>query len=346
MKALVYAGPRKITYTDMPDPIIEEDRDVIVQVSACSICGSDLHIYAGESFTGESGGFCVGHEAVGEVVAVGSGVRHRKVGDRVMLPAAVGCGECRKCLAGDVLQCLNFRQQCYGLGSALQGCQAQLVRVPVGDLNSSIIPDGLSDEQALMLTDSMATAWYGCRNAAIRPGADVAIVGLGPIGLMAIEGAFAMGAARVFAIDPVKERRAWAQSLGAIALEPLTAAEVIRDATAGQMLDCVVEAAGTTPALTNALKLAGREKNVSVIGVNLSPNFPFPLGEVLLRGVNLAIGTCSVPRYWPELIPLVREGRLNPHRFITHRAPLAEGAAIYTAFAERQEGILKAVLRP
>lgn len=346
MKALIYVGPRQIEYTDMREPVIEEDRDIIVQVTACSICGSDLHIYQGESFVGGEAGYCVGHEAVGEVVEVGSAVRHRKVGDRVMLSAAVGCGDCRKCLAGDVLQCLNFRQQCYGLSPALQGCQAQWVRVPVGDLNTSIIPDGLSDDQALMLTDSMSTAWYGCRNAAIRPGADVAIVGLGPIGLMAIEAAFALGAARVFAIDPVVERRAWAQSLGAVALDPMTAHEVIRDATSNQMLDSVVEAAGSTPALSSALGLAGREKTVSVIGVNLSPNFPLPLGEVLLRGVTLAIGTCSVPRYWPELIPLIREGKLNPQRFITHRAPLSEGADIYAAFAGRQNGILKAVLKP
>lgn len=345
MKALRYDGPRSISFADMPDPVIEQDRDIIVQISACSICGSDLHIYDGESFTGDKG-FCVGHEAVGEVVEVGSAVRSRKVGDRVMLPAAVGCGDCVKCLSGNILQCLNFAQQCYGLGAALQGCQAQAVRVPAGDHNSARIPDGVTDEQALMLTDSLTTAWYGCRNAALQPGAHVGVVGLGPIGLMAVESAFAMGAARVFAIDPVPERRRWAAQLGAHALSPVDAKAVIAEATAGQMLDSVIEAAGATPALLAALSLAGREKNVASIGVNLAPDFPLPIGEVLMRGVTIAIGTCSIPRYWPELIPLVQSGRLKPERFITHRAPLSDGAAIYAAFAARNDGILKAVLLP
>lgn len=345
MKALIYEAPRSISYSDMPEPEIEDDRDVIVQVAACSICGSDLHIYDGETFTGDRH-FCVGHEAVGEVVDIGSAVRDRKVGDRVMLPAAVGCGSCRKCLSGDILQCLRFAQQCYGLGSALQGCQAQFVRVPAGDYNSTVIPDGVSDEQALMLTDSLTTAWYGCRNARIGPGVNAAIVGLGPIGLMAVDSAFAMGAARVFAIDPLPERRAWAQKLGAIALDPATAIEEIREATGGQMLDCVVEAAGAGPALATALSLAGREKTVAVIGVNLAPSYPFPLGEVLMRGVTLAIGTCSIPRYWPELVPLVQAGRLRPEQFITHRRALSDGPEIYSLFAARADGILKAVMTP
>lgn len=345
MKALVYRGPHNIAYDDMPEPVIQDDRDIIVKVRACSICGSDLHIYVGETFTSGCG-YCVGHEAVGEVVEVGKAVRHRRVGDRVMLPAAVGCGNCRKCLAGDILQCQNFSQQCYGLGSALQGCQAEAVRVPAGDYNSHPIPDGISDDQALMLTDSLTTAWYGCRNAVIRPGATVAIVGLGPIGLMAVECAFAQGASRVFAIDPLAERRQWAGTVGAEPLLPQDAQDSVRDATGGQMLDCVVEAAGTTPAFATALSLAGREKNVSVIGVNLAPSLSLPMAEVLMRGVTLTIGTCSIPRYWPELIPLVQAGRVKPERFITHREPLSRGGDVYAAFAARRDGILKVVMHP
>src|SRR5204863_7757046 len=133
--------------------------------------------------------FCVGHEAVGEVVEVGRGVTRHKVGDVVMLPAAVGCGMCRSCLAGVVHNCENNASACYGLSSVLQGVQAEYFRVPAADMNAVAIPDGVSQEQALMLTDAMATAWFGARNADIVPGSSVAVIGLGPIGLMAVDSA-------------------------------------------------------------------------------------------------------------------------------------------------------------
>lgn len=243
MKALRYFGTRDIRYDDMADPQIEDDRDAIVKMDACSICGSDLHIYHGHGFS-EDRGFCVGHEAVGEVVEIGRGVRQLKVGDKVMMPAAVGCGACRSCLSGDVIHCANGAGGCYGLSARLQGVQAEAFRVPAADANAWRIPEGVSGEQALMLTDALATAWFGARNADIKPGSAVAVIGLGPIGLMAVDSAFVMGAGLVYAIDPIAERRAQAEAAGAIALHPEVALETIREATQGRKVECVVEAVG------------------------------------------------------------------------------------------------------
>jgi threonine dehydrogenase-like Zn-dependent dehydrogenase len=156
--------------------------DAIVRMDRCGICGSDLHIYQGHGFT-EDLGYCVGHEAVGEVVEVGRGVRRLKAGDKVMLSAAVGCGSCANCLAGEINRCITGRAGCYGLSHNLEGCQAEAIRVPAADFNAAPIPEGLTADQALMLTDNLPTAWFGLRNAEVGPGDTVAVVGLGPIGL-------------------------------------------------------------------------------------------------------------------------------------------------------------------
>ena len=347
MKALCYFGPYDVRYESVDDPKGQSVQDVIVKVDACSICGSDLHIYhgAGAAFT-EGTGFCIGHEAIGEVVESGSGVNRLKTGDKVMLPGAIGCGACSRCLAGNVRNCLNGRQQVFGLGPSLQGCQAELVRVPVGDFNLGLIPEGVSADQALMLTDSQATAWFGCRQAEIVAGASVAIIGLGPIGLMAIESAFVLGASRVFAIDPIPERRDWAISLGAEALSPDEAMEMIKAATHGLMVDCVVEAVGHDATIQLAIALTRREGTVSVLGVNKNMEFPFPMGACLSRGITFRIGTTSPPEMWRELIPLVQQGRLKPERFITTRLMLSEAADAYRALDERRSGILKTVIKP
>ena len=196
MKALVYHGARDIRFETHDDPTIRADTDAIVKVDLCSICGSDLHIFHGHGFSADTR-YCVGHEAVGEVVEVGKGVRRLRPGDKVMISAAVGCGHCAPCLAGQVNRCLTGSMNCYGLSLGLEGSQAEAFRVPAADVNATAMPEGLTPTQALMLTDSMATAWYGCKQARIRPGRQVVVVGLGPIGLMAVEAALVMGASAV-----------------------------------------------------------------------------------------------------------------------------------------------------
>ncbi|MEI9993491.1 MAG: alcohol dehydrogenase family protein [Rhizomicrobium sp.] len=343
MKALLYQGPRDIRYGSLDDPRIEEERDAIVKMERCGICGSDLHIYHGQGFSPDLG-FCVGHEAVGEVVEVGRGVKRLKPGDKVMISAAVGCGACVHCLAGDLNRCLNNALQCYGLSARLQGCQAEAIRVPAADFNAWTIPEGLTADQALMLTDNLPTAWFGCRNAEIAPGKTVVVVGLGPIGLMAVESAFVMGASQVFAVDLVAERRERAAALGATALHPDTAPAAILEATKGRMADCAVECVGADATINIAMNLVGRSGTVSVIGVNQTRKFDFPMALAFFKGLTFRIGTCSVPEHWPALIPLIRQGRLHPEKFISHTMPLAEGAEAYRLFDARLAGALKMVM--
>ncbi len=345
MKALRYHGARDVRFEGMDDPTPQSDRDAIIRVTACSICGSDLHIYHGHGFS-EDMGFCVGHEAVGEVVEVGRAVHRLKVGDMVMLPAAVGCGACRSCLAGNVANCANNGGACYGLSAKLQGSQAEAVRVPAADMNAVLVPDGVSMEQALMMTDALATAWFGARNADIKPGSSVAVIGLGPIGLMAVDSAFVMGAHVVYAIDPVPERRALAAAAGAIALHPDEAAERIKEDTRGVKLDCVVEVVGSDATVDFALRLVRRRGTVSVIGVQQSRRFAFPLERAFGAGLTFRVGTCSVPEELPALFPLVQSGRLRPEKYVSHRMPLSEGAEAYHLFEAREAGALKMVLVP
>src|SRR5579872_2409920 len=345
MKALLYQGPRDIRCESFADPKLASDRDAIVRMTRCGICGSDLHIYHGQGFSPDLG-FCVGHEAVGEVVEVGSAVGRLKVGDPVMLSAAVGCGACGPCLAGDIVQCRNNLAQCYGLSHSLEGCQAEYIRVPAADFNAAPIPEGLSDDQALMLTDNLPTAWFGLMGCRIQPGETVVVVGLGPIGLMGVEGAFALGAARVFAVDLVAERRAMAEALGATALHPDDAPGVIAEATHGRMADAALEAVGADATIRIALALVGRQGRVSAIGVNQTPNFELDMRMAFFKGLSFTIGTCSVQRYWPELIALIQGGRLHPERFISHEMTLSDGAEAYRLFDARQAGALKMVMTP
>lgn len=345
MKALRYYGARDVRHEDMDDPTPQSDRDAVIKVEACSICGSDLHIYHGHGFS-EDIGFCVGHEAVGEVVEVGRGVHRLKVGDKVMIPAAVGCGACRSCLAGNVACCEYNLGSCYGLSAKLQGSQAEAVRVPAADFNAVPVPESVSMDQALMLTDAMATAWYGARQADIRPGASVAVIGLGPIGLMAVESAWVLGAHVVYAIDPIAERRALAEASGAIALHPDEALERIKQDTRGQKLDSVVEVVGSDATVDFALRLVRRRGTVSVIGVQQSRRFAFPLERAFAAGLTFRAGTCSVPEELPALFPLIQSGRLKPESYISHRLPLSQGAEAYRLFEAREAGALKMVLRP
>jgi 2-desacetyl-2-hydroxyethyl bacteriochlorophyllide A dehydrogenase len=345
MKALVYHGPFDIRYDSHDDPSLECETDVIIKVDLCAICGSDLHIYHGHGFSKDHG-FCVGHESVGEVVEIGKSVRRLKVGDKIMVSGAVGCGDCARCFSGQVERCLKGMMGCYGLSAALQGGQAEALRVPMADFNAALIPEGITNVQALMLTDAMATAWFGCRNARIGPGNHVVVVGLGPIGLMAVEAAFVMGAASVYAIDLVASRREMARSMGAIALAPDSAPEGIAEATRGLGADCVIEAVGADATIKLALNLVGRGGAVSVIGVNQNMDFSFPMGLAFFKGITFSIGTCGVPQYWRELVPLIQQGRLHPERLVSHTMPLSEGRKAYEIFDKRDEGALKMVLTP
>ena len=343
MKALTYHGPKDIRFEDMPDAKAVAPHSAVVRVKACGICGSDLHIYQGHGFS-EDIGYCVGHEAVGEIVEIGRHVETLKVGDQVMVSAAVGCGRCQACRAGDCVRCEFNATGCYGLSHALEGCQAEAVMVPHADHNAARIPEGITVDQALMLTDNLPTAYLGAANASIRPGSTVAVIGLGPIGLMAVEIAFALGAAKVYAADLVPERRAHARRLGAIALTPGDEKAELKEFTSGRLAESVVEAVGADATLKLALDLGGRQATVSTIGVNQTRQFPFPMALAFNKGLTFRTSLCSVVKHWPELIGLVRGGRLKPEQLISHRMPLSEGPVAYDMFNARRDGALKMVL--
>lgn len=223
MKALVFNGPRDIRYESFADPELKTANSAILKISKCSICGSDLHMYHGDNignaaYTSETPHFCIGHEFIGEVVETGKDVHNFTVGQKVLSAGGTGCGNCPHCLIGKPLQCR--KSTAFGLSPELNGGQAEYVCIPNADTTLLATEDSMSDEHALLLTDAMTTAYFGITRSEVKPGGTVAIVGLGPIGLIGVELAFILGASRVFAIDPVASRRDMAAKLGAIALDP------------------------------------------------------------------------------------------------------------------------------
>lgn len=344
MRALTFHGAFDVRVEDIPEPKGFDDQGAIVEVRACGICGSDLHIYEGHGFSTDVG-FCVGHEAVGTVVEVGAAVTRFRLGDSVLVPASVGCNACAPCRAGYVLGCERNRSGCYGLGAVLPGSQAEFVAVPAADGNLVAIPDGVSDDAALVLTDNAPTAWYGARRARIRPGDTVAVIGLGPVGMLSVLAAQIMGAGRVLAIDLVAERRAAASAFGAEPIDGDPRVEV-RELTGGRGADVVLEAVGADATIDLAMKVAARGARVSIVGVSQSSAFPTHLQLAQFNELEIAIGLCSVQRELPELLNLTTAGRLHPEVVVTHHLPLSQGAEAYELFHARGGGVGKVVLDP
>lgn len=342
MKGLAFHGAGDVRYGDLADPEPTESTDVVVRMKLCSICGSDLHIYHG-GLAPPRRLFGIGHEAIGEVVEVGRGVKRLKLGDQVLLPGSTGCGQCKYCAVGLVNSCERGGMRVYGIGRELEGCQAEAILVPNGDFNAMVIPEGVSDEQALLLTDSLPTAYTGCVNADVSPGKSVVIVGLGPIGLNAVECAFALGAECVYGVDPLPARREAARALGALPLDPSTALDAITEATGGRMLDAAVEVVGSATTTALAIDLVGKQGTVSVIGAGLV-SFEFPIQTVFRKSITFRASICSVQQHLPALVSLVQQGRLRPERVISHRMRLADGADAYRKFDKREDGALKMVL--
>lgn len=345
MKALTYHGARDIRYEDVADPKPFDADSAVVRITAAGICGSDLHIYQGHGFT-EDIGYCLGHEAVGEVVEAGSGVRRFAVGDRVLLPGSTGCTHCPACRTGRVARCERGQAACYGLSHALPGSQAQAVAVPSADTNLVTVPDGVSAEAALLLTDNAPTAWYGARRAGITPGDTVAVIGLGPVGLLSVMAAQIMGAGRVLAVDLVPERRARAAELGAQPVEGEDVKAQVRELTGGRGADVVLEAVGADATIALALSLVRQAGRVSVVGVNQNMSFAFPMALAQVKEVEFHIGLCSVQYELPTLLALTVAGRMRPETVISHRLGLSDGPEAYRIFDSRAGGVSKVVLDP
>jgi threonine dehydrogenase-like Zn-dependent dehydrogenase len=341
MHGLVAHGA-EVRYERVPDPAIEAEQDVIVRMLGASICGSDLHLI--ENRIAEP--FAIGHEAIGEVVERGRGARSLAAGDRVLISGDVGCGTCRACAAGELKRCENDRLRVFGTNMGLGGCQSEFIRVPGAAFSALKIPEGMPDEHAVMLTDCLPTAYTACRRADITPGASVAVIGLGPIGLIAVELAFVLGAGCVYAIEPVEDRRRRAAALGAVPLSPEEAVEVIREQTHGAMTDSVVEAVGGKATAELAMAVVGPNRTVSILGVDFGYEVQVPFAS-MMSGVTVRVDMLTeIPRYWPELVQILRSGRFRLGSVFTHEFTLADGVAAYEKAARREPGTLKVLLRP
>jgi alcohol dehydrogenase len=344
MRALVYHGPGQKSWEEVPHPAIIDDTDAIVRVDAVTICGTDLHILKGD-VPAVTDGRILGHEAVGTVDSVGSGVKTVKPGDRVLVSCITACGTCRYCREGRGGQCLGGGG--WILGHKINGTQAEYVRVPFADLSTYQVPDGVADEEILMLADILPTGYeVGVLNGGVRPGDVVAVVGSGPIGLSAIMGARLFSPSHIVAIDLADSRLDAAKQFGADITvnngrqDPLG---VIHSLTGGLGADVTIEAVGVPATFELAVELArpgGRIANIGVHGEAATLH----LETQWIR--NITITTGLVDAYSTStLLRLVTSHQVNAGRFVTHHFALADFIEAYDVFARAAEtGALKVVL--
>ena len=344
MLAVTFQGPNEVALVEKPDPEVQAPDDAVVRIEATGICGSDLHIYHGR--VAIEPGFTIGHEYVGTVVAAGDGVTSVAVGDRVLGAFQVACGTCFFCRRGAFHKCDESRT--FGHGATLgdlPGTQAQRALVPHANLALRRVPDGLSSDVALFAGDVMGTGYHATVGAGLRAGDTVAILGLGPVGLCAVQVARVAGAARVVAIDTVEQRLEMARSFGA---EPVHLTEedpraAVRTATGGRGADLVVEAVGDPRALELALRLARKCATVSIVGV-YAERAEVHLGLAWIKSLRLVMGQANVIAHLDPVLELLGSGRLDPSPLVTHHLPLSHAAEAYALYDRRQA--LKIVLEP
>jgi 2-desacetyl-2-hydroxyethyl bacteriochlorophyllide A dehydrogenase len=345
MRAVVFGGVGEVEVADVPEPQLQDREDVLVRVSVAGICGSDLHIYEGR--TPVEPGALLGHEFAGEVVAAGEGVSRFKPGQRVVSSFYTACGHCGLCRRGWFSQCVEKRTFGHGeFFGGLGGGQAELIRVPGADRNLESIPEGVSDESALFVGDILATAYFGAERANIKPGDSVAVIGAGPVGLLAVICAPLFGAARVFAVDMVPARLRLAKRLGAIPIDLRREhpGEAIRAATSGLGADACIECVGAAPALETALDCVRGGASVSSVGVPNQIEGSFPYMQAWLRDLSFSAGWCNVHVYMRPLLELIAAGRLQPEAVVSHRLPLDDAVEAYELFAARKAA--KVLLNP
>ena len=344
MRALVYHGPGHKAFEEVPDPEITDEGDVIVRVDATTICGTDLHILKGD-VPAVAPGRILGHEAVGTVDEVGDGVRRLREGDRVLVSCISACGTCRFCREGRYGQCLEGGG--WILGRTVDGTQADYVRVPFADTSTYRVPDGVTDEEVLMLADILPTGYeVGVLAGGVRPGDVVAVVGAGPVGLSAITGAQLYSASHVVAIDLSDARLEAAKHFGADVVvnnsreNPLAA---VKDLTGGLGADVAIEAVGVPASFELAVSLARPGGRIANIGVH-GESALLHLEEQWTRDITITTGLVDTSST-PTLMRLITTGQVDARRFITHRFDLDQFDEAYDVFARPADtGALKVVL--
>ncbi len=389
MKALCWFGKQDIRVEDVPQPHLLNARDAIIDVNLAAICGSDLHLYEGLIPSMEQGDI-LGHEFVGEVVDIGSDVEGIDDGDRVLVPFPIACGSCHYCRRDDFSLCDNsnpnawMAEQAFGYSPAgifgyshlfggYAGGQAEYVRVPFADVGLFSIPDDVTDEEAIFLTDVLPTGYQAADVADFEPGSTVAVWGCGPVGLCAIESAYMLGAERVIAIDHIPERLARARrDAGAEILnfDEDSVLEALEEATGGRGPDVCIEAVGMEAhgggivdwydkakqtlrletgrphALRQAIMACGKGGTVVVPGVFGGVVDKLPMGAAFNKGLTFKMGQTHVHRYVEPLMASIEDGDIDPSYIVSHRVPLVEGPAAYDMFQNKDDDCTKVVLSP
>jgi len=389
MRALVWHGTQDIRCDTVPDPRIEQGRDAIIKVTSCAICGSDLHLYD-HFMPGMESGDIMGHETMGEVVEVGKDNKKLKVGDRIVVPFTIICGECEQCKRGNFSVCERTNRnkevaaKAFGhttaglfgythLTGGYAGGQAEYLRVPFADTTHIKVPEGISDEKLLFLSDIFPTGWQAAVQCDIQPTDTVAIWGCGPVGQMAIRSAVLLGAKQVVAIDNVPERLDMAMAGGAITInfEDESVIERLNELTRGRGPEKCIDAVGMEAHATATIdSMVDRAKQAVMLGTDrphvlremiyvCQPagvlSIPgvyggfldkIPFGALMNKGLTLRTGQTHVNRWSDDLLRRIEEGQIDPSFVITHTVDLAEGPRMYKTFRDKQDGCIKVVLKP
>lgn len=386
MKAVTWCGKNSVRVEEVPEPRILRPHDAIVRVARAAICGSDLHLYHGYIPTMKRGDI-LGHEFVGEVVEVGKEVFNLAPGDRVVVPFPISCGQCWYCKQGLWSLCDNtnpnasMMEKVYGHSTAgifgyshmfggYAGGQAQYVRVPFANIGPVKIPEGVSYEQAVTLSDAFPTGYQAAEACNIHSGDAIAVWGCGPVGQFAIRSAFMLGAARVLAIDDQPARLAMAEKAGAetVFFARECALTEVKEKTGGRGPDACVdavglEAHGMTPdalydgvktstgmgstrahALREAIIACRKGGTVSIMGVYGGLVDKFPLGPAFNKAITFRMGQCHVHRYIRPLLDRITAGQIDPSFVFTHRFPLKDAEKAYKLFDSKQDGCIKVLL--
>jgi 2-desacetyl-2-hydroxyethyl bacteriochlorophyllide A dehydrogenase len=344
MRAVTFQAPGEVRLEERPEPELADPGDAIVRVEASGVCGSDLHIYHGR--VAIEPGFTIGHEFVGTVVAAGDEVSRVREGDRVLGTYCTACGECFFCRRGDFHKCDHGRVFGHGetLGS-LQGAQADMLLVPNADLTLRPVPDGLSDDVALFAGDVMGTGYHAVAETEVGAGDSVAVLGLGPVGLCAVQAARAAGAESVIAIDTVPERLEMARSFGALPVhlteeDPRAAAKQVSE---GRGVDAAIDAVGHPDALELACRLARKAGTVSATGV-YAERIEVHMGIIWIKALTLKTGHANVIKHVDPVLEALVDGSLDPSPLVTHHMTLEEAPEAYEIYDRREA--LKIVLKP
>jgi 2-desacetyl-2-hydroxyethyl bacteriochlorophyllide A dehydrogenase len=346
MKAASYQGVKAVKVIDVAKPSIKSSREVLVKITLGAICGSDLHIYHGN--VPFSPGELIGHEFVGVVEEVGSEVQRFKPGDRVVSAFYTSCGFCALCRKGWFSQCEHKGTFGFGeaYGGGLGGAQAEFVVVPHADHTMEPIPPGMTDEQAIFVGDILSTGFFAAKRAEIAPGDAVAVIGAGPVGLMATMCAQLFGPAKVFVVDMVDARLEIAHRLGGIPINAtqVNPIEAIEHQTSGLGADSSIEAVGAAASVDTAIRCVRGGGTISMVGVPSQYTGDFPYYPMWEKSLTFRSGVCNVREYMRPLLDLIAAGRLKPDAIISHRMRLDEVEEAYRMFDAHEA--TKIVLTP